>query len=191
MVAFPGWAQNLPAGLGRFGRQTGRIYRQAPALSNIGKSVEATARQAVQAAQGAARTVGWTPDGAFYGEGGNTLGRSTRTAWAPLPEEKTPWVKGIFRAYPKDQLTTHAYSGFVFKTEGEIFGVVASHAISPDYTESELGPFFTARFLIDGQMVDIPAEIVQVSAPSMLDVALVKFRPEDEKLFYPFTLAAE
>ena len=190
-VVFPCWAQKLPAGLGRFGRQSGSLSREASALSIIKKSVEMTARQAVLAAQGATRTVGWTPDGVFYDEEGNSLRRSTRTARLPLPAEKAPWVKGIFRAYPKDQLTTHAYSGFVFKTEGEVFGVVAAHTISPDYTESELGPFFTARFLIDGQIIDIPAEIVQVSAPSMLDIALVKFRPEDEKLFHPFTLAEE
>ena len=52
-------------------------------------------------------------------------------------------------------------------------------------------PSFTARVMQNGQIVDIPARVVQMSAPSMPDVALVKFRPEDEELLTPLPLAQQ
>lgn len=126
---------------------------------------------------------------------GRPYTRGGRGAWTPLPEPMAPLTRGIFQAHPKDQLDGNTYSGVVFEVDyqgqKEVYGVIAAHAISPDYTESALGRFFTAEIKVDGQARAVPAEIVQITAPSMLDVALVKFRPEDEKLFTPFTLAAE
>ncbi len=133
------------------------------------------------------------PEILFYGGRRYTPGR--RTSWVPLPPEDEPLVQGLFRAYPKEDLDGHSFSGFVFSTSykgrEERFGVVVAHSASPEYTKSVLGRFFTARVLSGGRAVDIPAEVVQVSPPSMLDLALVKFRPEDEKLFTPFKLAEQ
>ncbi len=105
-------------------------------------------------------------------------------------------VKSVFRAYPLGQTKGHAYSGFIFKTtyqgKEEVFGAIAQHAMSSTLKDSgKLGITFTARVMNGEQVVDIPAEVVQLSAISMPDIALVKFRPEDEKLLTPLTLAEQ
>ena len=41
------------------------------------------------------------------------------------------------------------------------------------------------------EFVSVPAQIVQLGAPGFLDMALVKFRPEDEKLFTPLAISAK
>lgn len=109
---------------------------------------------------------------------------------------KADIVKSVFRAYPLDDTHAHAMSGFIFKTtyqgKEEIFGVIAQHAMILGYGGGgEIEKSFTARVVQDGQVVDIPAEVVQMSAPSMPDIALVKFRPEDEALLTPLTLAEQ
>ena len=104
-------------------------------------------------------------------------------------------VKSVFRAYPLGQTDVHAYSGFVFKTtyqgKEEIFGAIAQHAMPTWNGGGKLGTTFTARVMNGEQIVDIPAEVVQISATSMPDIALVKFRPEDEKWLTPLALAEQ
>ncbi|MCQ2410238.1 MAG: serine protease, partial [Elusimicrobiaceae bacterium] len=73
----------------------------------------------------------------------------------------------------------------------EIFGAIAQHAMPAWNSRGQLGQSFTARVMKGEQVVDIPAEVVQVSALSMPDIALVKFRPEDEKSLTPLTLATQ
>lgn len=198
-AGYPLAAQSLPARVARGAGRLARPAEMAVSSARMTSAVEAaaeralSARPAVTAQNGESPSYFSFPDVLSYG--GRPYTRGGRTPWAPLPAEKTPWIKGLFRAYPKDDLTGHSFSGFVVKIpyQGttEIFGVVAAHSISPDFTESALGQFFTARVLDGGLIKDIPAEIVQVSAPSMLDIALVKFRPEDEKIFEPFALALQ
>lgn len=117
--------------------------------------------------------------------------KATRQALGPTKEALT---KSIFRAYPQGQEGTHALSGFVFKTtyqgEEEIFGVIATHGLPLGYNLGKLGLSFTARVMTGGREIDIPAQIIQIASPIMLDVSLVKFPRASEKLFTPLTLAA-
>ena len=103
-------------------------------------------------------------------------------------------AKSVFRVLPTGGTSTHALSGFVFKTtyqgKEEIFGAIAAHTLPPELFSLHPSEKFTARISIDGREVDIPATVVQASSPHMLDVALVKFNPADEKLLIPLTLAA-
>lgn len=114
---------------------------------------------------------------------------------APITPKQVLFIKSVFRALPKGQEDAHAHSGFVFKTtyqgKEEIFGVIAQHAMPLWNGHGKVGKSFTARILKDGIETDIPAEIVQLSAPTLPDIALVKFRPEDEAFLTPLTLAAQ
>ena len=99
-----------------------------------------------------------------------------------------------FRASEKDEPFASVFSGTVFKTKyhgkEEIFGVVAAHTIAPDVAHSSqaLHKNFVVVMHINGVRKRFPVEVVQVSAPSMLDMALIKFRPEDEALLTPLTV---
>lgn len=99
-----------------------------------------------------------------------------------------------FRASENDDPFSNVFSGSVFKTEyngkEEIFGVVAAHTIAPDVSHSSdaLHKNFVVVMHINGERKRFPVEIVQVSAPSMLDMALVKFRPQDEAFLTPLTV---
>lgn len=104
-------------------------------------------------------------------------------------------AKSVFRVLPTGGTSTHALSGFVFKTtyqgKEEIFGAIAAHAMPTEFLGGKILPQFTARVTVDNREIDIPASIVQVSSPYMLDMALVKFNPADEKLLTPLTLTAD
>ena len=119
-----------------------------------------------------------------------TVEKATRRAIGPTKEALT---KSIFRAYPQGQEGTHALSGFVFKTtyqgKEEIFGVIATHGLPLGYNLGKLGLSFTARAMASGREVDIPAQIIQIASPIMLDISLVKFPQASEKLFTPLALA--
>ncbi|MBR4355976.1 MAG: trypsin-like peptidase domain-containing protein [Elusimicrobiaceae bacterium] len=113
----------------------------------------------------------------------------------PLMPTNSPVSKSVFRAFPKGNPNGLIFSGFVFKTthngQEEIFGVIAQHAASSQNDFGTLGKTFTARITQGNNTIDIPAEIVKMTSPSMLDIALVKFRPEDEPLLIPLTLAKQ
>lgn len=123
------------------------------------------------------------------------LARARRTPAGIFPSQVVPLARSVFRARPKSQPHGHAYSGTVFKInwkgQEEIYGVIAAHTISPSSAEIALERSFVAEVFQDGQFTAIPAQIVQASASKLLDVALVKFRPEDEKLFFPLELAEQ
>lgn len=101
-------------------------------------------------------------------------------------------AKSVFLVLPAGGTSPHALSGFVFKTtyqgKEEIFGAIAAHAMPTEDNGGKILPQFTARVTVNDREIDIPASIVQVSSPYMLDVALVKFNPADEKLLTPLTL---
>ncbi|MBR4355255.1 MAG: hypothetical protein IKP96_01580 [Elusimicrobiaceae bacterium] len=105
----------------------------------------------------------------------------------------------IFRAYAPSML--HSYSGAIFKTvyngQEEIYGVVASHTLAPFPIDelSELwkyqGLWKTFNLVIydqNGRLIKLPAEMVQLGAPGMVDAVLVKFRQEDEAKLSPLEL---
>ncbi len=87
-----------------------------------------------------------------------------------------------------------AFSMTVIKTqEGEIFGVVATHALPDVAAEADAmfgvtKNFHAAMPMPDGTIKQIPAEVVQVSPVSMLDISLVKFDPQAEQFLQPFEL---
>ena len=106
---------------------------------------------------------------------------------------KGVFLRSTFQALADD---LYRYSGTVFKInyEGqeEIYGVIAAHVIvrnkqSPRFVHKK----FSARVYTNGKFITIPAEIVQVGTPGMLDIALVKFRPEDEDLFEPLPISPQ
>lgn len=100
--------------------------------------------------------------------------------------------KAVFRALgPKAQATT--LSGTLFKTtyngQEEIFGVVPMHVLrNEEHMVGSLSYKFTAGVLMDTTMRFIPAWVVQLSSSKTGDVALVKFRKQDEKFLSPLAL---
>lgn len=104
--------------------------------------------------------------------------------------EQGAFLHSTFLAVSDD---LYGYSGTVFKInyqgKEEIYGVIAAHVINRSKVDTRfVHKTFMAQVYTQGKMITIPAEIVQVGAPNMLDIALVKFRPEDEDLFEPLPL---
>lgn len=103
------------------------------------------------------------------------------------------FLKGVFQARPTGSMGPNLFSGTIFKTvyngKEEIYGVTAAHAIADHIGDPSLHRFFTADIYMDGKFLSVPAEIVQVSAPSTLDLALVKFPAETEAWFTPFDIS--
>lgn len=101
--------------------------------------------------------------------------------------------RATFQAVETIDVPTNSFSGTVFKTvyngEEEIYGVVAAHAIARSSYDRALKRQFTAGIFDGEKIVEVPAEIVQLSSPSMLDIALVKFSPEAEQLFQPLHIS--
>lgn len=113
-----------------------------------------------------------------------------------LPQTLSPQQESMLRCIFQSRETTtqetNLFSGAVFQTvyngRREVYGVVASHALESG--QFVLGKTFTADIYEgEGRFRSVPVQVVQVSAPSMLDVSLVKFRPEDEILFRPLTIS--
>ena len=104
--------------------------------------------------------------------------------------------RAIFRALPTTQGPVNSFTGTVFQTEHngkkEIFGVIAAHTLQ-DWSNNPalVSKHFTALVVKDGEPVEISAQVVQVSSPSMANLALIKFRPEDESLFDPMELTEQ
>lgn len=106
---------------------------------------------------------------------------------------QTALLRATFQAVKVEDIPTNTFSGTVFKTiyngEEEIFGVVAAHSIGKSAADKSLQRHFTANIFDGENVVEVPAEIVQLSSPSMLDIALVKFSPEAEALFHPLSIS--
>lgn len=100
----------------------------------------------------------------------------------------------VFQAIPDGLAPVNTYSGTVFKTvyngKTEIFGAIAAHTLrSMPQMPGVLEKTFRVAVVRDGQAHVMPVRVVQVSSRKLFDVALVKFRPQDEALFAPLTLA--
>ena len=101
--------------------------------------------------------------------------------------------QAVFRAMPKHKGSVNTYTGTVFEVRRngrkEVFGTVAMHALQDVFaTPGMLGKEFSALVVSGTQVKTIPARIVQLSSSAMGDLALVKFQPEDERLFRPLSL---
>ena len=87
----------------------------------------------------------------------------------------------------------NSFSGTIFKVQRngktEIFGAVAVHALLDEYlTPGSLGKNFQALVQMDEKITALPVEVVQLSSAKALDIALIKFRPQDEPLLRPLSL---
>ncbi len=81
------------------------------------------------------------------------------------------------------------YTVTVVKVGEEVFGVIPSHAL-PKANYANLSKQFYVRMTdASGNVRRLTAEVVQISPESMLDISLVKFAAEDEKLLRPLQLA--
>lgn len=110
------------------------------------------------------------------------------------PEMEMPLLTATFQARADIEGRANSFSGTVFKIEDkegkpEIYGVIAAHAIAGSETSRSLKKDFIADVYNGKEFVSIPAKIVQLGAPGFLDMALVKFRPEDEKLFTSLSIS--
>lgn len=113
----------------------------------------------------------------------------------PTFELRHPFVQSTFQARAMSSMPRlNTYSGTVFQVdyEGtpEVYGVVSAHTIADEEDLLMLGRYFFADVYVDGKFVSVSAEVVQMGSMSLLDVALIKFHPDDEKLFKPLHLAA-
>lgn len=118
----------------------------------------------------------------------------TRTFQTQLFQTVRP---AVFRALPpKEQGAASTYTGTVFQTEyngqPEIYGAIAMHTLKDTpHIKGLLSYKFTALVETEGRFKTIPAWVVQLSSSKMGDVALVKFRAEDQALLTPLLLAQE
>ena len=114
-----------------------------------------------------------------------------------LPRGPFPMFRSTFQARQTGLYNTNFFSGFVFKIDyngqEEIYGVVAAHAISKRVRDYSLRREFTVDVYSPEErgFVSVWAKIVQTSAPGLLDIALVKFNPKDEKLFIPLQISTQ
>ena len=109
-----------------------------------------------------------------------------------VPSREFP-LRRTFRARPLDPGETHdSFSGTFFKTQyrgrEEVYGVVATHTLSEDVDDFSLKRHFVADVYIDGSFMEVPMEIVQLGAPGMLDISLVKIPEEIIPFIEPYTL---
>ncbi len=103
----------------------------------------------------------------------------------------------IFRALPpQNQEALNSFTGTIFQTQyqgqPEVYGVIAMHALKTTPREPGLLSYkFTAVIDRDGKSVQIPAWVVQLSSSKTADIALVKFRQQDQSLFKPLPLSSQ
>lgn len=81
-----------------------------------------------------------------------------------------------------------------YQGKDEIFGIIPTHSLPSNYENADSKFGVTKKFqaqviLPNGSTELIPAEVVQSSAQSMLDLSLVKFKPENEKLLKPLEMS--
>ena len=114
-----------------------------------------------------------------------------RPVFTPEDLAQTPAVASVFQVRGADDSAIR-FSGAVIKAEvdgkTQIFGVMAAHPLAS--TPESKAPFrhFKADVFINGHYWEVPAQVVQVGAWQMTDMALVKFPPEIEMFLTPLVL---
>ncbi len=101
--------------------------------------------------------------------------------------------RATFRAVPNEQFPASTFTGTVFEVlhngRKEVFGAVAMHILQDvTNTPGMLDKDFSVVIVRGNRFRTLPARVVQLSSSAMGDIALVKFRPEDERLFQPLSL---
>ncbi len=111
-----------------------------------------------------------------------------------IPKGQESLFLSTFQARPSDEIGNFV-SGSVFKTEqGEIYGVIPVHGLSFSSTHiyaDMIQRHFTADVFdpVSQKFISLPAEVVQISPSALLDMALVKFKPQDEVMLHPLSLS--
>ncbi|MBO5911261.1 MAG: hypothetical protein J6Q05_03605, partial [Elusimicrobiaceae bacterium] len=100
----------------------------------------------------------------------------------------------VFRVLSQQQNGLHSLSGTLFKTqyagEPEVFGVIPMHVLqNKDHISGSISKQFTVSVQTAQGVQMIPAEVVQLSSSKTGDLALIKFRAQDEALLSPLSLA--
>ena len=102
----------------------------------------------------------------------------------------------VFRVIPSKNPTQHSLSGSLFKTtyqgQEEIYGAVPMHILRDAAVEAGMISYkFTAAVQTPQGIQAIPAWVVQLSSSTTGDLALVKFRKEDEPLLSALPLSTQ
>ncbi len=100
----------------------------------------------------------------------------------------------VFRVASVQNGGLHSLSGTIFTTsqagQPEIFGVVPTHVLQDaDHEQGTLSKEFSVLVETPQGIQTLPAQVVQLSSTKTGDVALVKFRAEDEEFLSPLSLA--
>ena len=99
----------------------------------------------------------------------------------------------ILRVAVQQSNGLHSLSGTLFKTtyagQTEIFGVVPMHVLQEaNHEPGSLSKEFSVMAQTPQGIQTLPAKVVQLSSSKTGDVALIKFRPQDEPLLSPLPL---
>ena len=102
----------------------------------------------------------------------------------------------VFRTFSPGYADKQSLSGTIFKTryngQEEIYGLIPMHVLrDEDVVAGMLSYKFTAGVQTPQGVKMIPAWVVHLSSSKTADVALVKFRKEDEALLSPVELSLE
>ena len=182
VLAQPGWAQS-------------QLMRSSIAASHAMQTTRGAATSADMAATvtapGGALARAVAAQVPLYTED-KSLTRSWERYSSLVPAQR---LGGIFLARPSPQTDKkrNKFSGTIIKTvyEGkeEIYGVITTHSLVDHVGDPSLGPTFTAEVYVEGTFVSVPAKIVQISSPNVLDLALVKFPADVEGHLQPLEIA--
>ena len=108
-------------------------------------------------------------------------------------EIQHPFIRSTFQAHNTTTGMLNTFSGTVFKTEyegkKEIWLVITTHSIGEDGKNNALAKNFVIDVYFQREFISIPAQVVQLGAPSLADVSLVKIDPKYEYLFKPLPLS--
>lgn len=102
----------------------------------------------------------------------------------------------VFRTFSPGNASRQSLSGTIFKTryngQEEVYGLVPMHVLrGEDLVAGMISYKFTAGVQTPQGIKMIPAWVVQLSSSKTADVALVKFRKEDEALLSPVELSLQ
>lgn len=102
-------------------------------------------------------------------------------------------LRSIFRARPTEPgIDNEAFTGtfiqVVYQGKTEVYGVVATHALTEGGNDFSLQRLFIADVYIDGTFMEVPMEIVQLGATGVADVSLVKVPEEIIPFIEPYNL---
>ncbi len=138
-----------------------------------------------------AQNVGKAVSQAISSQVSKEVVRATVNKFLPKVKcEVPPLAKSTFQARPAG-VDFNFVSGTLFKAkDGKTYGVIAAHGLAQANYLSRVKQVFEADVfdVNTQQFVTVPAKVIQISAPSWLDLALVGFSLPEEVTLQPFTV---